>query len=127
MDSDKQRNRLEFLPRVVRARDAHAYLGMDRNRFNREVKPHLVAVPIGTQGIGYDRLDLDAWWEEHKRRNGQPGALCMKKGELWENECPVFTVGPTNPAACGTLTKSSTVNAFAKAVKQATQRKRKGT
>jgi len=101
---------------------------MDRNRFAREVKPHLVAVPIGVQGIGYDRFDLDTWWEVYKKRNGQPGALLKLEGEeQWENECQDSTVGRTSPAVCGTLTKSSAANAFAKAVELATKRKRKGT
>lgn len=114
-----------FQPRVIRANLAAGYLGMDRNRFNREVKPYLVVVPIGVQGVGYDRLDLDDWWEEYKRRNGQPGALWKEGEELWENECQVFTAGRTSPAVCGTLTKSSTANAFAKAVERATKKKRK--
>jgi hypothetical protein len=101
---------------------------MDRNRFNREVRPHLISVHIGIQGVGYDRFDLDAWWEEYKRRNGQPGALWKLKGEAqWENECQVSTAGRTSPAVCGTLTKSSTANAFAKAVERATRKRRKGT
>jgi predicted DNA-binding transcriptional regulator AlpA len=33
---------------------------MNRNRFNAEVRPHLIEIPIGKQGIGFDRLDLDA-------------------------------------------------------------------
>jgi hypothetical protein len=115
------------MPRAIRAKDAHFYLGMDRNRFNSEVKPHLVAVPIGVQGIAYDRLDLDEWWEVYKKCNGQPGALLKLKGEAqWENECQDFTAGQTSPAVCGTSTKSSTANAFAKAVERATKKKRKG-
>jgi hypothetical protein len=115
-----------LLPRAIRAKDAHHYLGMDRNRFNREVKPCLVAVPIGVQGIAYDRIDLDDWWEDYKSRNGQPGALYHKGEAQWENECQVSTAGRTSPAVCGTLTKSSTANAFAKAVERATKKKRKG-
>jgi hypothetical protein len=126
MSSTAHPARLEFLPRVIRAKDACRYLGMDRNRFNREVKPHLVAVQIGIQGVAYDRFDLDAWWVEYKRRNGQPSAL-LKEGEaLWENECQDSTAGRISPAVCGTLTKSSTANAFAKAVERATKKKRKG-
>ena len=120
-------HQIKLMPRVIRAKDAHIYLGMDRNRFNHEVKPHLVAVPIGTQGIGYDRFDLDAWWEVYKERNGQPGALCKMEGEAqWENECQVSTAGRTSPAVCGTSTKSSSANAFAKAVERATKKKQKG-
>jgi hypothetical protein len=44
---------------------------MDRNRFNTDVRPSLVEIPIGTQGIAFDRLDLDAWAEDYIRRNGR--------------------------------------------------------
>ncbi len=36
--------------RVLRKRDAPAYLGMDRNRFDAEVRPHLVEVPLCAAG-----------------------------------------------------------------------------
>jgi len=50
-----------MLRRFYRLRDAPGYLGMDPNRFNSEVRPYLVQIPIGTQGIAFDRLELDAW------------------------------------------------------------------
>ena len=65
------------LPRDLRFRDAPHYLGMDRNRFNAEVRPYVTEVPIGKQGIGFDRLELDAWFEDYKSRNGRPA----RKGE----------------------------------------------
>jgi hypothetical protein len=64
-----------LLPRLIRIRDAPQYLGMDRNRFNADVRPHLTEIPIGDQGIAFDRLDLDAWADDHKSRNGRPGSL----------------------------------------------------
>ena len=63
-----------LLPRFVRLRDAPSYLGMDKNRFNRKVRPLLSAIPIGTQGIAFDRLELDAWADDYKSRNGYPAA-----------------------------------------------------
>ena len=48
-------HRLVPLPRIIRFRDAPAYLGMDRNRFNAEVRPHVTEIPIGKQGVGFDR------------------------------------------------------------------------
>jgi hypothetical protein len=54
-----------FLPRFIRLRDAPSYLGMDKNRFNRDVRPLLPAIPIGTQGIAFDRLDLDSWADDY--------------------------------------------------------------
>ena len=40
---------MTLLPRLIRLRDAPAYLGMDRNRFNAEVRPLLPEIPIGEQ------------------------------------------------------------------------------
>ena len=60
-----------LLPRLVRFRDAPGYLGMDRNRFNAEVRPFLTNIPIGHQGIAFDRLELDAWVEDYISRNGR--------------------------------------------------------
>jgi len=49
------------LPRLIRFRDAPNYLGMDRNRFNAEVRGCVTEIPIGAQGVAFDRLELDAW------------------------------------------------------------------
>lgn len=49
------------LPRFIRLSDAPAYLGMDKNRFNDEVRPTLIEIPIGKTGIAFDRYDLDNW------------------------------------------------------------------
>ena len=54
-------------PRVIRFRDAPRYVGMDRNLFNAEVRPYLTEIPIGKQGVGFDRLELDAWLDEYSR------------------------------------------------------------
>jgi predicted DNA-binding transcriptional regulator AlpA len=59
-------------PRIIRFRDAPSYLGMDRNRFNAEVRPYLNEGPIGKQGVGFDRLELDAWLDDYIARNGRP-------------------------------------------------------
>ena len=66
--------------RILRFRDAPRYLGMDRNRFNTEVRPHLTEIPIGKQGIGFDRLELDAWVDEYVARNGRPAKV---KGAIY--------------------------------------------
>ena len=64
-----------LLPRFIRLRDAPFYLGMDRNRFNDEVRHEITTIPIGRQGIAFDRLELDAWVEDYISRNGRPGRL----------------------------------------------------
>jgi hypothetical protein len=110
-----------LLPRLVRFRDAPAYLGMDRNRFNREVRPHLTNIPIGRQGIAFDRLELDAWVEDYVSRNGRPGRL---QGErLWDaKKRPVSS----KERAFGTSTNGSKGNEFAKALARLSLRKPRG-
>jgi hypothetical protein len=52
-------------------RDAPFYVGMDRNRFNAEVRPSLTAAPIDRQGIAFDRAELDAWVDDDISRDGR--------------------------------------------------------
>ena len=56
--------------RLIRFRDAPDYLGMDRNRFNAEVRPHVTEVRIGRQGIAFDVVELDAYADELIARRG---------------------------------------------------------
>ena len=63
---------VQVLPRLLRLRDAPAYLGMDRNRFNLAVRPFVTEIRIGSQGIAFDRLELDAWVDQYKARNERP-------------------------------------------------------
>ena len=75
--------------RFVRLRDAARYLGMDKNRFNVDVRPFLTEIPIGVQGIAFDRLELDAWADDYKAVRGRPPgkeALCL------EEECRVSPI-----------------------------------
>jgi hypothetical protein len=52
-------------------RDAPKYLGMDRHAFSELARPFLTEIPIGIQGIAFDRLEMDAWVEEYVRCNGR--------------------------------------------------------
>jgi hypothetical protein len=108
-------------PRIVRFRDAPSYLGMDRNRFNAEVRPHLTEIPIGIQGIGFDRLELDAWVDDYKARNGRPA----RKGAItWDaNEYPASSCGPGS----GISTSASSGQEFARALEHLSSRRRNKT
>ena len=110
-----------LLPRVIRLRDAAAYLGMDKNRFDREVRPSLTEFPIGDQGVGFDLLDLDNWLEDYKVRNGRPGKRKEANKPWDEKESPVSSTG----RAYGTSTRLSEEDAFAKALAKAKSRGRK--
>lgn len=48
-------------PRILRANAAPAYLGMCKDEFNKTVRPHVHEFPIGVQGVGFDRYELDDW------------------------------------------------------------------
>jgi hypothetical protein len=115
----------QLLPRVIRIRDAPFYLGMDKNRFNTEVRPALTEIKIGTQGIAFDRLELDAWFDDYKTRVGRPGTQKqpLQEKQTWQRKSPASSKGAT----VGTSTKSSKADAFAKALAQATSKKRNGT
>ena len=81
MTDARPRKAPDIAPRIIRFRDAPRYLGMDRNRFNSEVRPYVTEVPIGKQGIGFDRLELDAWFEDYKSRSGRPA---RKGANTWD-------------------------------------------
>ena len=98
--------------RIIRLRDAPKYCGMDRNRFNSEVRQHLTEIPIGKQGIGFDRLEIDAWIDEYVACNGRPAL----KGEyIWDARKRRDWPGAT---AFGTSTNASAGGVFAKALEQ---------
>ena len=111
-----------ILPRLIRLRDAPRYLGMDPNRFNAEVRPLLVEIPIGKQGIAFDRLDLDAWVDQYKDRNGRPG---KRKGVDKPWDARKFLASSTGKGH-GISTRLSEEEEFAKALARATSKKRKG-
>ncbi len=67
-----------LLPRLIIFRDVSRYLDMDRHRFNQEVRPFLIEMPIGIQGIVFYRLDLDRWVDYHKGRSGRPSNMRLK-------------------------------------------------
>lgn len=101
-------------PRLIRLRDAPTYLGMDKNRFNREVCPTVTVIPIGARGIAFDRIDLDAWVSDYVLRNGRPAAHSerIKPWEIAKRRASPSAVGS------GTSTRCSEASAFAKALEQ---------
>ncbi len=113
----------QILRRLIRLRDAAHSLGMDPNRFNAEVRPFLIAIPIGKQGIAFDRIDLDGWVDEYESRNGCPGKAMGGKPP-WDKK---FHHGSSSVAKSGTSGKRSQVIEFEKALTRATSRKRKDT
>lgn len=52
IDGESGRDHVAIVPRLIRLRDASTYLGLDKNRFNREARQLLPAIPVGTQRTG---------------------------------------------------------------------------
>ena len=73
-------------PRLIRLRDAPTYPGMDKNRFNRKVRSNLAQIPIGKQGIAFDRLEIDAWLEDYVKCNGRRPKLHQVEDDICQNE-----------------------------------------
>jgi predicted DNA-binding transcriptional regulator AlpA len=108
-------------PRILRFRDAPIYLGMDRNRFNSEVRPCVTEIPIGKQGVGFDRLELDAWVDDYKSRNGRPA---RKGDKSWDaSEYPASSCEP----GFGTSTSAYSGGEFARALAGLGSKKQKRT
>jgi hypothetical protein len=100
-------------PKFIRLRDAFIYLGMDRNRFNREVRPYVTEIPIGKQGIAFDRFDLDAWAEHYKHCNGHPAVTNVRSIKRWGAK---YRQGSLNGAKPGILKKEYSDTDFEKAL-----------
>lgn len=62
-------NKLPLQPRILRAYQAPGYLGMCRDVFNKTVRPYVREFPIGQQGVGFDRLELDQWADAYIAAN----------------------------------------------------------
>ncbi len=109
-----------ILPKFIRLRDAPDYLGMDRNRFNREVRPDVASIPIGFQGIAFDRFDLDQWAEVYKKRVSRP--MITQEGKSWVKK---ERQASSNAVSAGTLKRKSLVDEFEELLVQSRLKKRR--
>lgn len=111
-----------YPPKLIRLKEAPWYLGMDKNRFKAEVRPWLTEIPIGSQGIAFDRLDLDAWADQYKAAKGRPGKQKGEK-EPWRKKEKELRVSSSGKMVSGTSTKWSEEEEFAKALEQVMRKK----
>jgi hypothetical protein len=110
-----------LLPRFIRLRDAPFYLGMDRNRFNAEVRQFLTCIPIGRQGVAFDRLELDAWVDDYVSCNGRPA----ERSKTWDAENQLAS--RKEAASGGSTRESRDTEEWKKALSRLTSRKRNST
>ena len=106
-----------MLVKFIRLRDAPYYLGMDVRLFNKIVRPYVLEFPIGKQGIGFDRCDLDAWAEDYKKCYGK-----VKQNKIALNKTSVNKKITTSASI---RSSKATQDAFDKIVDQIYARKRK--
>ena len=71
-------------PRWLYPADAHAYLAMSKNLFEKLVRPYVAEIPLGNQRLAYDKHDLDRFADYHKRRYGRPPK--NKESMIWEDD-----------------------------------------
>jgi hypothetical protein len=93
-----------ILPKLIRLKDAPFYLGMDRHKFNADVRPYVVEIRDKGRGVRFDRLDLDAWADQYKSRNGRGDVSIGEK--QWQNHNLLDSV---KKAESGTLKKESKI------------------
>ena len=122
MTEPKTSNGIHIAPRLIRMRDAPAYLGMDKNRFNSEVRPYLTEIPLGKQAIAFDRIELDAWVDHYIDCYGRPGQPLG--GMTWDKEKHRAL---SKERASGTSTNTSVDGAFARALGVVNSAKRSAT
>ena len=60
---------IQIVPYLMRPPVAHAYCGMSRALFDREIRPHISAVKLGSQAIAFERAELDEALRVYVSRN----------------------------------------------------------
>ncbi|WP_256591144.1 MULTISPECIES: hypothetical protein [unclassified Pseudomonas] len=125
-------------PRFIRAMDAPGYLGMCRDVFNKTVRPNVREFPIGKQGVGFDRIELDQWADAYieamaiekaaNQDNNRPRSERQgkKQGELpWPKK--QSQASSKCRTASGRLTKSTEENEFKRVLALVTAPKQSST
>lgn len=100
-------NKLPVQPRILRFYQAPGYLGMCRDVFNKTVRPYVREFPIGQQGVGFDRLELDKWADTYiaahsidKRAKVEPASTPIDTPQSWRKKRgPVMAGLATSKAA----------------------------
>jgi hypothetical protein len=101
-------------PRFVRVRDAPGIFGVDRNYFNRVIRPRLTEIRLSKQAIGFDIREIHEVADELKEQYGRK-ADCSG-GVAWERS--KYPVSSGAKVASGTSTRCTKADEFVEAVTQ---------
>lgn len=74
MSRRAERSRAQIAPRFIREADAPGYLCLEVEEFDIQVRPYIDAIPVGSDEIAFDRMDLDRWADEYKQRHAPSAA-----------------------------------------------------
>lgn len=113
-------------PRLLRPKQAYAYLSMSRTAFEEHVRPYIKEQKIGTRGVAFDRYELDLWVESRDEFAEIEPVLSVRKNK----PCPrkAVSLASLKGATSGiSISKSQDMAAFAAALEQVTGRKPKNT
>ena len=114
-----------ILPRLLRPPQAHAYLGMSRTAFDKNVRPYIKETKIGTRGVAFDRLELDRWAEQQNDSDLNSTMISTHRGKKCQRKA-VSRVSSKGATFGISISRSQDMAAFAAALEQATGRKPKG-
>jgi hypothetical protein len=76
-------------------------MGIDRNKFNKDVRPYLTEIPLGKQSIAFELLEIDAWIDDYVRCNGRRPKASKLEDDKCQNATPCQ--GSALKARSGTL------------------------
>ena len=99
--------------RCLTKEEAAAYLGIGVTLFEQQ---HIPAVRFGRRVV-YDRVDLDAWLDEYKRRG--------RAGKDFKWPVKLESTGEKTRVSGGSMLCYPTVNEYAKALRLKTEKLRK--
>jgi hypothetical protein len=107
---------MQTQPRIIRVGKAHEYMGMCKDVFAQQIRPHLTEIRVGIRGRGFDRLELDRVADEWMEKN-------IVRHPIGNQPCKASTKRKNRPI--GTSTKSIEASEFAAALAKAKGRKQK--
>jgi hypothetical protein len=115
-----------IVPRLLRAKDAPAYLAMDRSLFKKLVEPYVTKRKTSAGHVTFDRLELDAWVDNTRDRYGRPPAPPTEiRRSTWDESA---LPASQSVVRSGMLKKKYPgTDAFERALAQASSKKRRGT
>ena len=108
--------------RIFRAGEAPGYLGVNRNLFDSDFRPHLTEWQISPQAIGFDRYEMDELIDKILAAKGRPARPYEPGESSWAEK---LRRASSIDRAYGTSTNGSKGSEFARVLAQLASQKQK--